>query len=145
LDFFSDESIGYKYSGQMIKSTSLSNAPVLQRLLPSVNQSLGTSFNGILVNRYINGNKYIGAHSDDEKGLDKNGRNMVVGLTYGPCIRNFRIRDKSSRKIVLDYLHEPCTLIVMEGDFQKVFTHEIPVQKKVLGDRISITFRHHII
>jgi alkylated DNA repair dioxygenase AlkB len=143
IGFFSDTSIGYEYSRQTMYSKPLSMAPVLQHLIPAINTSLSTNFNGVLVNRYINGEKYIGAHSDDEKALDKNGRNMVVGLAYGPGVRTFRIRDKETKKIVLDYLHEPCTLIVMEGNFQKCFTHEIPMQKRVQGDRISITFRNH--
>jgi len=143
IGFFSDASIGYEYSGQTMHSQPLSAAPVLQQLLPMVNQSLGTTFNGILVNRYSNGEKYIGPHSDNEKHLDKGGKNMVAGIAYGPGIRKFRIRDKRTNEIVLDYEHTPRTLIIMQNNFQKDFTHEIPVQKKVTGERISITFRHH--
>lgn len=143
IGFFSDESGGYNYSTQTMPSQPLTTAPVLQNLLLALNTSLGTNFNGILVNHYINGEKYLSAHSDDERTLDKTGRNMVAGLAYGPGIRTFRIRDKSTKKIVLDYQHLPCTLIVMEGNFQKDYTHEIPVQKKIKDDRISITFRHH--
>lgn len=142
VGFFSDESKGYKYSGQFMPSFPLSSAPVLQQFLPALNQSLGTTFNGILVNRYINGEKYLSAHSDDESGLDKGGRCMVAGIAYG-TVRTFRIRDKKTNNIVLDYPHTPCTLLVMEGQFQKEFKHEIPIQKNVKEERISITFRHH--
>lgn len=142
VGFFSDESKGYNYSRQTMPASSLASAPILQAILPAVNTTLGTNFNGILVNRYINGEKYLSAHSDDEKGLDKGERNMVVGIAYG-AVRTFRIRDKTTKKIVLDYQHTPGTLLVMEGDFQKEFTHEIPIQKKIKDERISITFRHH--
>lgn len=142
VGFFSDESAGYKYSGQFMPSSPLSSAPILQSILPSVNITLGTTFNGILVNRYINGEKYLSAHSDDERGLDKSGKKMVAGIAYG-AVRTFRIRNKATKEIVLDYPHTPGTLLVMEGDFQKEFTHEIPVQKKIKEERISITFRHH--
>ena len=30
-----------------------------------------------------------------------------------------------------------------EGDFQKEFTHEIPVQRKIKDFRYSFTFRYH--
>mgnify|MGYP002626206837 FL=1 len=143
ISFFSDESIGYKYSGQMMPSIPLKSSRLLSELLPAVNKILGTQFNGILLNRYRSGEKSIGSHSDDEKALDKN-RKMVAGLAYGPGIRKFRIRDKKTNKIVLDYDHQPCTLIAMEGDFQSEFKHEIPKQLKVKGERISITFRHHL-
>ncbi|AHH01728.1 alkylated DNA repair [Pithovirus sibericum] len=142
VGFYSEESAGYRYSGAFMKSIDFSNAPILKELLRSVNSVLSTSFNGILVNRYRNGEKYLSAHSDSEAGLDKKNK-RVVGLAYG-AIRTFRIRDKKTRKIVLDIPHEPCMLIVMEGEFQSEFTHEIPKQKKVLEERISLTFRHHI-
>lgn len=73
IGFFSDESIGYAYSGQIMGSLPLSAVPLFQELLPQVNQSLKSHFNGILVNYYVNGEKYISAHSDDEKSLDKGG------------------------------------------------------------------------
>lgn len=145
VGFFSDESKGYKYSGQFMPSFPLSSAPILHELLPAVNQSLGTTFNGILVNSYVNGEKYLSHHSDDENGLDKGGRRMVAGIAYG-AVRTFRIRKKEKGKageIVLDYPHTPRTLIIMEGEFQENYTHEIPIQKKVKEERISITFRHH--
>lgn len=34
-------------------------------------------------------------------------------------------------------------LIVMDGDFQSYYTHEIPIEKNIINDRISLTFRHH--
>jgi len=143
IAFFSDESQGYRYSGQFMPSTPLSTSLLLQEMLPTVNQSLGTSFNGILVNRYRTGEKYLGAHSDDEKALDQRNK-LVVGLSYGPGVRKFRIRNKADNKIVLDYEQQPGTLIGMQGEFQSEFKHEIPVQKRVLGERISLTFRRHL-
>lgn len=139
--FYSDESSGYNYSTQTMLSFPFSQAPILKEILLNVNISLGTSFNGILVNSYINGEKCIGAHSDDERTLDKGGRKMVACIAYG-ATRKFRIRDKN-KKIILDYLHSPGTLLVMEGDFQKEFYHEIPVEKKIKDERISLTFRNH--
>jgi len=61
--FYSNESIGYKYSGQTMKSLPLSNVELFPILLKDINESLNTNFNGILVNRYANGEKYLSAHS----------------------------------------------------------------------------------
>ena len=33
----------------------------------------------------------------------------------------------------------------MGGNFQKLYTHEIPIQKKIKEYRISFTFRKHTI
>lgn len=140
IAFFSNESIGYAYSGQLIKSQRLAH-PLLIDILKKVNDRLNTKFNGILVNEYINGEKVVGAHSDDEAALDKINP-CIASIAYG-AVRKFRIRDKLSGKIVLDHGHEPCSLIVMQGDFQKEYKHEIPQEKRVKDTRISLTFRHH--
>lgn len=144
VGFYSDVSNGYKYSSTISRSHSLSEQPLLTELLTELNKYLETNFNGILVNRYKNGTKHIGAHSDDESGLSKKDK-MVAALAYDRNgTRTFRIRNKKTKEIVLDIQHEPCMLIVMEGEFQKEFTHEIPIQKRVSGERISLTFREHI-
>lgn len=140
VGFFSDVSGGYKYSGAFMKSMPLT--PFLSHVLKSVNKSLQTNFNGILVNSYLNGDEYLSAHSDNEEFLDKKNK-MVAGLAYG-AIRKFRVRDKKTKKILMDIEHEPGMLVVMQGEFQNEFTHEIPKQKKIQGRRISLTFRYHL-
>ena len=138
VGFFSDESIGYKYSWKFMKSQFLSEG--LKYLLEYINVKFKSDFNGVLVNYYINGNEYIGKHSDDEKSLDNIG---VIMISYG-AIRKFRIREKKTNKIVKDVLTKQNKIIQMSGDFQKEFTHEIPVEKKVKTSRYSFTFRKHL-
>jgi alkylated DNA repair dioxygenase AlkB len=137
VGFFSDESIGYKYSNRIMASQSLSANMI--GLLASVNTLLGTEYNGMLVNKYMDGNDYIGAHSDSENGIDPVG---VVALSYG-AERKFRIRSKKDIKIVHEEPTTHSSLMLMGGTFQKLYTHEIPVQKKIKESRTSITFRKH--
>ena len=92
-----------------------------------------------MVNLYVDGNDSIGDHSDDEASLGKEG---VISIASG-ATRKFRIRDKSSRKIVKDIEMEHGMILQMNGDFQKEFTHGIPVEKRIKDSRISFTFRHH--
>jgi alkylated DNA repair dioxygenase AlkB len=139
IGFFSDESIGYRYSKKLMHSKPMS--PCMEHLLNVINKTLDADFNGILVNKYMNGNDYIGAHSDDESGLDKVG---VVSISYG-AERIFRIRDKKTKKIICNEVTTHCSVLHMGGDFQKIYTHEIPIQKKVKNSRISFTFRKHIV
>jgi alkylated DNA repair dioxygenase AlkB len=139
VGFFSDESIGYKYSKKLMKSKPLSKD--LSDLLITINKILGTQFNGILVNKYMDGSDYIGAHSDDETGLDGIG---VVAISYG-SERIFRIRDKHTKTVVCDEPTTHCGILHMGGNFQKLYTHEIPIQKKIKEPRISFTFRKHTI
>lgn len=137
VGFFSNKSKGYNYSNQILLAKPMTDQ--LTTLLNVVNKLYNTDFNGILVNRYKTGLDYISAHSDDETGLDNSG---VIAISYG-AKRIFRIRDKKTKKIVKDIPLESYSIIQMGGDFQKEFTHEIPVQKKVLDERISFTFRKH--
>ena len=137
VGFFSNESKGYYYSRQFAKSIPLSIS--LQKLLNIANSLFKAQFNGILINRYMDGGDYISAHSDDEQCLDDIG---VVSISYG-AIRNFRIRDKQTKKIVRNIPTSPNMFIHMAGDFQKEFTHEIPIQKKIKEPRWSFTFRKH--
>jgi alkylated DNA repair dioxygenase AlkB len=138
VGFFSDESIGYKYSKKLMRSKPLSKC--MTDLLVIINKMMGAEFNGVLVNKYMNGSDYISAHSDDETSLDTT--IGVVSISYG-VERTFRIRNKSDKTIICD---EPTThggILHMGGDFQKLYTHEIPMQKKIKESRISFTFRKH--
>jgi len=137
VGFFSDESVGYEYSKKLMKSKQLSNN--LNLLLNDVNNLLKSNFNGILINEYENGMNYISAHSDDEKNLDPSG---VVTLSFG-AQRMFKIRNKSDKKEVHREFTEHSTILVMRGNFQSLYTHEIPIEKKITNTRISFTFRYH--
>jgi alkylated DNA repair dioxygenase AlkB len=111
----------------------------MSELLHIVNKDTCAEFNGILVNKYMDGNDYISAHSDDETGLDSVG---VVSISYG-SERIFRIRNKETKVIMCDESTTHCSILHMGGDFQKLYTHEIPIQKKIKEPRISFTFRKH--
>lgn len=136
LGFFSDESKGYKYSGQITPVQPLT--PKLRQLLTNVNSRLGVCFNAILVTVYADQNDYISRHSDDETSL---AGDTVAAISFGGS-RIFRIRNKSTQQICYDLKTEHGQLIVMRGDFQKEFTHEIVKGKD--GVRVSYTFRRHI-
>ena len=139
VGFFSDESVGYKYSRQIMESQPLSQA--LKALLKEINVLYsGADFNGILVNEYERGDDSISAHSDDEKGLSSIG---VVSLSIG-AVRKFRIRNKATKKKVVDVPTVPYTLLHMAGKFQEQFTHEIPKEKRIKDRRVSFTFRKHL-
>ena len=139
IGFFSDESVGYQYSGQIMSSQSLT--PNLKLLLQETNEIFESKYNGILVNHYQDGKESIGAHSDDERALDKSG---VVAISYGNP-RKFRIRNKIDKKIVKDIPTQESVYLQMGGNFQKEFTHEIPKELKIKDCRYSFTFRKHTI
>lgn len=100
------------------------------------------NFNQVLVNYYLNGMQYIGKHSDDERQLVSG--SPIFSASFGQS-RVFRIRDKSDDSVVQNIQMSDGTFLLMCGDMQKEFKHEVPkVQgKKGLGldPRINVTFR----
>lgn len=139
--------IDYKYSGQTMTGQPLT--PDLIELLRIINEEVGGGmYNGVLVNRYNSGLDKIGAHSDDEREVDP--RFGVIALSRG-AQRIFRIRHKTAGKKFpgdknfFDYRTRDYEIMIMEGGFQKEFTHEIPEEKTVKDKRLSLTFRHHAI
>lgn len=138
VGFYSDTSKGYNYSTTITPSKKMK--PCLRELLLYVNDKFNTTFNGILINKYDNGEEYIGRHSDDERDLSR--KCGVIAMSFG-AVRKFRIRDKFTKKIILDLPTQSNYIIQMAGNFQREFTHEIPVEKKVKGTRYSLTFRNH--
>lgn len=139
VGFFSKASEGYKYSNSVMRSKGIS--PNLEKLLEYVNCKFNSSFNGILVNKYESGEDYISKHSDNEKSLDP--AVGVVMLSFGAS-RKFRIRNKSTGKKEIDVQTCNSTIIQMNGEFQKEFTHEVPIERKIKDARYSFTFRRHL-
>lgn len=128
----------YNFSG--INHSAIKEIPIpLQPIYDYI--STINKFNQILINWYQNGHHYIGAHSDDETQLIKN--STIISISLGET-RTFRIRDKKTKKIVLDIQLEHGTIIIM-NDMQKKFTHEITKvngkKGQNLKERINITFR----
>lgn len=139
VGFFSDTSEGYHYSRRLLAAQPLTET--LKELLAEVNKLFKADFNGILINEYIDGSDCIGAHSDDESGLDPSAG--VVAISLGAS-RTFRVRAKEDKRRVLDVRTTDGQVMQMGGTFQREFTHEIPAEKKVKYARYSFTFRKHL-
>lgn len=138
IGFFADDVKTYSYTGQTTTNNPLTEP--LRQVMAMVNASLGMSeacaYNGVLVNMYRDGTEVIGAHSDREtEGA------TVTAISLGAS-RKFRIRRKTGGPFQ-DIPTKHGQLLVMNGDFQNEFTHEIPKETKVKDMRVSLTFRHH--
>lgn len=140
VGFFSNESKGYKYSGQVAKAIPLTKS--LKKLLKKVNKKFGARYNGILINHYEDGMDNIGAHSDDIRYLDP--KAGVVSVSYG-ATRTFRIKGRTdeNKKYKKDIKIRHLDVVVMGGDFQLEFKHQIPAEENVRDPRFSFTFRCH--
>ena len=157
VGFYSDISTGYRFAGQIAMANPLPD--FLKENMGIVNQSLinfNVILNATLINHYRDGSDYIGSHSDDEKGLNNK---LVAAISlFNPDTENgfrkFRIRRKNGSKFIndqvesnyMDIITSHGQLLVMAGDFQKHFKHEVPEEKSNSNpERISITYRSHYI
>ena len=95
-----------------------------------------------LVNFYEDGTNYIAAHSDDERDLIAGA--PILSFSFG-AKRTFRIREKGTKKVIKELPTENRSMISMNGDMQKEYTHEIPKingdKGRSVGKRINITVR----
>ena len=136
---------GYRFSGQTVPSM-VASGPIGE-LISAINEMFGTNSNAVLVNEYPAGDKSsIGAHSDDEKGLDTSrgvfGINLYDEIPNGK-LRKMVFREKATGE-KFEIILEPNTIFGMVGEkFQEQFTHAIPAAKGAAG-RISATFRSHV-
>ncbi|KAL7506861.1 hypothetical protein ACHAXN_004075 [Cyclotella atomus] len=100
-------------------------------------------FNYCLLNHYRNGEEYMSYHTDDESSLHANF--PIASVSFGST-RNFDIRprnkDEAGKKSRLDRIPlGDGDLLVMFPPMQEYYEHGIPVEKRVVGDRINLTFR----
>ncbi|MCC6508986.1 MAG: alpha-ketoglutarate-dependent dioxygenase AlkB [Pirellulaceae bacterium] len=92
-------------------------------------------YNYCLLNLYRHGSDSMGWHADDEPEMG----HVIGSLSLG-ATRKFRIRHKATGETkAFDAANG--TLIIMAGTMQQHWQHEVPKTKRVVGERINLTFR----
>lgn len=94
-------------------------------------------FNSVLLNRYRSGNDSISWHTDAEKEL---GQNPVIASVNFGATRKFQLRHiRTKEKIEIELTHG--SLLVMQGELQHFWQHQVPKTSKIVNERINLTFR----
>ena len=95
------------------------------------------TFNSVLLNLYRDGNDSISWHTDAEKELGTNP--VIVSVNFG-AERVFQLRHiKTLERIDIVLKHG--SVLIMQGELQHFWQHQVPKTKKVLSERINLTFR----
>lgn len=94
-------------------------------------------FNSVLLNLYRNGNDSISWHTDAEKELGKNP--VIASVNFG-AIRKFQLRHKTTKEKI-EIILEHGSLLIMQGELQHFWKHQVPKTKKKVEERINLTFR----
>ncbi len=133
--WFGDKNTTYHYSGVTHQPY-----PWSEQLL-SIKQKIESfypcSFNSVMANLYQNGSDSMGCHADDEKELGKNP--LIASLNFGEQ-RLIKFRHNKSKKVI-DLLLSHGDLLIMAGETQHYWKHEIPKTKTIKTERINLTFR----
>ena len=134
--WYGDAGAVYKYSG-----VSFDPLPWTEELLiirSKAEALAGTTFNSVLLNLYRNGSDSMGWHSDDEPEL---GRDPIIASVNLGEARRFDLRLKTDHQQKLQLLLEDGSVLVMKGDLQHYWQHQVAKSAKVKGPRINLTFR----
>ena len=94
-------------------------------------------FNSVLLNLYRDGNDSISWHTDAEKEL---GINPVIASVNFGAERKFQIRHNNTNE-THDIILKHGSLLIMRGELQHFWKHQVPKQKKITKERINLTFR----
>jgi alkylated DNA repair dioxygenase AlkB len=110
----------------------------LENIKRDIEQTANHQFTSVLLNLYRNGNDSNGWHADNEKELGKNP--VIASLSLGnPRLFQFKHRNLKDQKYKLILEHG--SLLLMKGEMQHYWLHQIPKTKKKVGERINLTFR----
>jgi len=130
----------YTFSGITHKAEQLPKQ--FQKFMDEIAIPLNPNYNMVHVNWYEDGTNYIGPHSDDEKEMIED--SDILSISLG-ATRTFRIREKKTKKIIKDLELKDGQYLIMGGEFQKHYTHEIVKingkKAKETKKRINLTFR----
>ena len=136
--WFADESVEYRYSGQIMKGSGWTAAVSNIRTL--VQNLCGVNFNSVLVNHYPDGNAQMGWHADDEPELGRNP--IIASLSFG-ATRTFKLRHNTKPETT-ECLLDDNSLLVMAGELQHHWQHTIPRRTSKVQERFNLTFRNII-
>lgn len=136
-NWYGDPGARYGYSGLALEP--LPWTPELSAAKERVQSLTGQTFNSLLANHYRNGADSVGWHSDDEKEL---GDKPVIASASLGATRIFELKHVSDRK--RKTLRIPLThgsVLLMAGNTQQYWRHQLPKDHGVTAPRVNLTFR----
>lgn len=134
--WYGDQDKSYKFSGIQLNPEPWT--PTLLQVKKRIEDVAGVQFNSVLLNLYRHGNDGISWHSDKEPEL---GKNPTIGsVSFGETRRfMFRYRKDKDLKTEIELTHG--SFLLMAGETQHFWQHQIPKTSKHVQPRINLTFR----
>ncbi|WGK65021.1 alpha-ketoglutarate-dependent dioxygenase AlkB family protein [Croceiramulus getboli] len=133
---YAQNSLPYRYSNLTLYPKPFTAD--LIRLKARIELETPHTFTTCLCNLYRNGQDSNGWHSDDEKEL---GMQPVIASVSLGAERRFHLKHKTRKEERLSLVLEHGSLLIMAGNTQHFWKHQLPKTKKPVGERINLTFR----
>jgi alkylated DNA repair dioxygenase AlkB len=133
--WYGDPGIHYSYSGIQLLPNAWTQE--LLYLKTKIEHFTGHTFNSVLANLYRNENDSVAWHADDEPELGP--QPLIASLSIG-ATRTFKLRHKKNKTLIRIPLTSG-SLLVMKGNCQHAWEHEIPKTKQKTKPRVNLTFR----
>ena len=133
--WFHTDGVAYEYSRSVRQANTFT--PLLSQIMEHCEQAAGARFNSVLANLYRDGSDAMGWHADDEPEL---GREPVIASISLGAERRFDFRHRESGDTVRVVLPHG-SLLVMSGQTQHCWVHQIARTTRVSEPRINLTFR----
>jgi alkylated DNA repair dioxygenase AlkB len=114
---------------------------VVKRIQAYLEGLLTTRLEVCFLNRYDTNRDHLGWHADDSPEMD-NARPIVV-VSFG-SERVIQVRRIAEPTVVESLDLGPGSVFVMHPGMQQTHQHRIPKAGKVVGPRISLTFRGYL-
>ena len=134
--WYSDSGKVYTYSG--VENIPLPFTPLLLQIKEAAEQQCNKPFNSALLNFYRNGEDSMGWHSDNEKELS--GNPVIASASFG-ATRIFQFKHKQQKNAKVSMALSNGSLLIMQGETQHHWLHQVPKTTGETGPRINITFR----
>lgn len=134
--WYGDSNKEYAYSGT--NHYPIAWTKELLEIKDRIQPIAGVKFNSVLLNYYRDANDSVAWHSDDEYELGVNP--TIASVSFGQT-RRFDIRHKQDRDRKYSIYLENGSLLIMKGDLQHNWVHQIPKSTKPLKARVNLTFR----
>jgi alkylated DNA repair dioxygenase AlkB len=133
--WYGDPGCAYTYSGLTHEPAPWPDA--LAGIKATCDALAGLRFNSCLLNLYRDGRDSVDWHADDEPELGH--RPVIASVSLG-AERRFVLRHNVTRERV-EVVPPHGSVLVMSGDSQHRWRHQVPKTAKATGPRINLTFR----
>jgi len=134
--WYGDNDKDYTFSGITMNSEPWT--PALLDIKAKVESVAGVTFNSVLLNHYRSGSDSISWHTDAERELGKNP--VIASVTFGDA-RRFMLRHMKDNSLKTEVELGHGSLLIMAGETQHFWQHQVPKTKASVESRINLTFR----